>query len=227
LARSEVAVAPPTRGNDGVERYGRAARRYHTAVYGSLLLAAGTGWWLLSGREGVASPLARALGQSDAALHKLFGWWLTGVVLLGACLGWRATRTFVAETMRAERGDLRWFLRWPGSAFTGRFAPHDGHFDPGQRVFNVLVCGGVALLVATGVGLVTLHGGAAFVWLLRLHRWATYVVVAIVAGHILLALGVLPGYRGVWRAMHWRGRLDARVARRLWPGWFERRDRAA
>ena len=200
-----------------------AARWYHTAVYASFLLAAVTGWWLLSGREGIASPLARALRQPDAALHKLFGWWLTGVALVGACLGWRATRTFVAETLRAERGDVRWFLRWPGSMFSGRFALHSGHFDPGQRVFNVLVCGGVALLLATGAGLVTVHGGAAFVWLLRLHRWATYMVVVIVAGHIVLALGVLPGYRGVWRAMHWRGRLEARVARRLWPAWFERR----
>jgi formate dehydrogenase subunit gamma len=36
---------------------------------------------------------------------------------------------------------------------------------------------------------------------------------------------VLPGYRGVWRAMHLGGHLAEPVARRLWPGWVERQPR--
>ena len=50
-----------------------------------------------------------------------------------------------------------------------------------------------------------------------LHRWATFVVTPVIVGHIVIAAGVLPGYRGVWRSMHLGGRLPADVARRIWP----------
>ena len=38
----------------------------------------------------------------------------------------------------------------------------------------------------------------------------------------LIALGVLPGYRGVWRSMHFSGRIPIETAWRVWPGWTER-----
>jgi hypothetical protein len=49
------------------------------------------------------------------------------------------------------------------------------------------------------------------------HRGSTYVLTGLVVGHLLVTLGLLPGYRGVWRAMHWRGRVPEATARRLWP----------
>jgi formate dehydrogenase subunit gamma len=52
------------------------------------------------------------------------------------------------------------------------------------------------------------------------HRWATYLITPVLLGHILIAAGVLPGYRGVARSMHLGGRLPVEVARRLWPGWL-------
>jgi len=39
---------------------------------------------------------------------------------------------------------------------------------------------------------------------------------------VLVAIGVLPGYRGVWHAMHLGGRVPEETARRVWPGWAER-----
>jgi hypothetical protein len=39
---------------------------------------------------------------------------------------------------------------------------------------------------------------------------------------VLVAIGVLPGYRGVWRAMFGGGRVREETARRVWPGWTER-----
>jgi hypothetical protein len=39
---------------------------------------------------------------------------------------------------------------------------------------------------------------------------------------VLIALGVLPGYRGVWRSMHLGGRVAETTAKRVWPGWTER-----
>jgi formate dehydrogenase subunit gamma len=49
-------------------------------------------------------------------------------------------------------------------------------------------------------------------------------LIPLLAGHILIASGILPGYRGVWRSMHLGGRLDVAVARRLWPGWLDRHE---
>ena len=47
----------------------------------------------------------------------------------------------------------------------------------------------------------TLSGGPTFATMVRIHRGATYVLTALVVGHVLLVSGLLPGYRGAWRAM--------------------------
>jgi hypothetical protein len=73
--------------------------------------------------------------------------------------------------------------------------------------------------VGSGAGLAIVHGGPTFVVLAKVHKWATYPVTGLIAGHILIASGMLPGYRGVWRSMHLGGRLRADVAQRLWPAW--------
>ena len=127
---------------------------------------------------------------------------LAGIVLI---------RTFLSFTLELE--------------VTGRFPWHDGHFDPGQRVANLAMLVAFLAVTASGIAMALLHGGPAFVWLVPVHRVSTYVLIPLIAGHILIASGVLPGYRGVWRAMHLGGRLDASVARRLWPGWADREER--
>jgi hypothetical protein len=70
-----------------------------------------------------------------------------------------------------------------------------------------------------------LHGGPAFVWLVPLHRWSTYLLLPLVLGHSVIASGVLSGYRGVCRSMHLGGWLEVSVAPRLWPGWAARHER--
>jgi formate dehydrogenase subunit gamma len=77
-------------------------------------------------------------------------------------------------------------------------------------------------LIVSGIGLVTVSGGPEFVWYHRIHKWATYLLTPVLIGHIVIAAGLLPGYRGTWRAMHLGGRLRTRVAERLWPAWLER-----
>jgi formate dehydrogenase subunit gamma len=90
---------------------------------------------------------------------------------------------------------------------------------------NILLTLSLLVLVGSGMGLVDLHGGPAFVVFDRLHKWSTYAVTLLLAGHILVAAGILPGYRGAWRSMHLGGRQRIGVARRLWPGWLERFER--
>jgi cytochrome b subunit of formate dehydrogenase len=205
-----------------LERYRRRSRLIHAGVYVLTLLLLFTGLWLLAGREGQPSPLAFALGGADSTVHTVLGWALAALALLGLLLGGRGVALFVRETLRYDRGDLRWLVRWPQAVFSGRFARHEGHFDPGQRVANVLIVAGLGVLLGSGVGLAVVHGGPAFVWFHRVHTWATYVLLPVLAGHVLIALGLLPGYRGVWRAMHLGGRVSVETARRVWPGWTER-----
>jgi formate dehydrogenase subunit gamma len=144
------------------------------------------------------------------------------LALAPVALGRRGIVTFVRETIRRDRGDAQWWRRWPVGAVTGRFGRHEGHFDPGQRVANVMIVGSLGVLTATGVGLTILHGGRVFASLAKIHEWATLVLTPLLAGHVLIALGLLPGYRGVWRSMHLGGRVSEATAKRVWPGWTQR-----
>ncbi|CAM3762282.1 cytochrome b/b6 domain-containing protein [Isoptericola cucumis] len=208
-----------------LERNPRPARWFHAGVYVTVLVLGATGWWLLLGREGSPSALARATGVSDADLHTVTGWVLAALVAVGAVAGARGWRTFWRESVRFRRGDGAWFRRWPAAVLTGRFGRHEGRFDPGQRVANLVLVATLLALVVTGVGLALVSGGPAFVWLVRVHRWSTYALTPVVVGHVIIAAGVLPGYRGVWRAMHLGGRLRTTDAQRVWPGWTERQER--
>jgi formate dehydrogenase subunit gamma len=200
-----------------VVRYRRPARLFHAACYLTTFVLLATGWWLLSGHEGEPSLLARLAGRPDAELHRQTGWVLSGLVAIGLTLGVRAAATFARETLRFDRGDVQWFLSWPRGAITGRFAPHRRHFDPGQRLANLAFVVTLGALIASGIALTTLHGGPTFVWLVRVHRYATYTLLPLIAIHVALAIGVLPGYRGAWRSMHLGGRTPNTTVQRLWP----------
>jgi cytochrome b subunit of formate dehydrogenase len=208
-----------------VQRYGRAARWLHVGVYVTVLLLVGTGVWLLLGREGDPSPLSRLAGVPDTRLHVWIGWGFAGLMAVGLLLMPRGAWLFVLESLRFRRTDLAWFARWPVALVTGQFGRHEGRFDPGQRIANVLLVLLLLAVTASGIAIALLHGGPAFVWLVPLHRWSTYLLIPLLAGHVLIASGVLPGYRGVWRSMHLGGRLPEPVARRVWPGWTESYDR--
>jgi cytochrome b subunit of formate dehydrogenase len=205
-----------------VQRYGRPARWFHAAVYPTVLVLLATGWWLTLGQEGHPSPFSRVTGRPDTQVHTWAGWAMTVIVVLGLLVGARGAATFVVQSLQFRREDLGWFRGWPKALVTGRFARHEGRFDPGQRVANVVLVVLLAALVISGVGLARLHGGPTFAVLVKVHRWSTYAVTPVIFGHILIAAGVPPGYRGVWRSMHLGGHLDAAVARRIWPAWLER-----
>ena len=203
-------------------RSARRARLFHSGVYLLTLPLLLTGWWLLLGGEGHPSPLARLFGSPDILIHRRLGWALAAVGLLPLLLGRRGLVGFARETLRLDRGDARWWARLPSAAFSGRFARHEGHFDPGQRVANVVLVLGLVAVTASGTGLTLLHGGPMFARLHQIHRWSTFAITPVIAGHLLVVSGLLPGYRGVWRAMHLGGRVSGATARRLWPAWTER-----
>ena len=200
-----------------LQRHTRITRWFHTGIYATTIVLLGTGWWLDRGQEGKPSALARVLDLPDVQLHRRVGWFLTGLGALGVTAGIRGAIGFVRHTFQVNRGDGRWFLRWPAGALTGRFAPHRGRYDPGQRLANLAFVILLGTLVATGIALTELKGGSTFVWVLRTHRYATYALTPLAIGHVLLAVGLLPGYRGAWRSMHWGGKVRRETAERLWP----------
>jgi formate dehydrogenase subunit gamma len=205
----------------GLQRYGRRTRWFHAGVYFFTLVALGTGLWINFGQEGRASFLARLLNRPDIVIHEDAGWVLVALGAAAILFGFRAIATFVAESFRYRRGDGAWLWGWPKAAFTGKFRRHGGHFDPGQRIANIVIAAGILTLVGSGIALLHVHGGPWFVRLAQIHRWTTYILVPVIAGHIIVASGVLPGYRGVWRSMHWGGRVRPDTAERLWPEWAE------
>jgi cytochrome b subunit of formate dehydrogenase len=210
-------------GGPTIERNRRGTRWLHAGIYCGTLVLLATGGWLWIGREGDPSPLARLTGSSDISLHKIIGLALTGLGAIGGVFWLRRIGGFLRETFRWDAGDLRWLLRWPVAVFTGRFGRHEGDFDPGQRLANLILVGGLLILILSGLGLMLIRGGPIFVVLFWVHLLVTFPVTGMIIGHVLIASGVLPGYRGAWRAMHLGGRLPVAVARRLWPAWLERR----
>jgi formate dehydrogenase subunit gamma len=206
---------------DTVQRYGRAGRWFHAGVYLTVLVALATGWWFVVDGYRRDSPLARLVGVPDGAVHEYAGYGTTAVFVVWLPFGARGIAVFVRETLRWRRGDGRWLANWPRAVFSGNFGSHDGHFDPGQRLANVVMVLTLAVLVLTGLGMLFLPELP--VSLLVIHRWATFLLTPVLLGHIAVAAGVLPGYRGVWRSMHLGGRLPVEVARRLWPDWLDRR----
>jgi cytochrome b subunit of formate dehydrogenase len=208
--------------DDGVvRRYGRVGRWFHAGIYVTVLLLLGTGWWLVLVGYERTSPLARLTGLGDHEIHELAGYAMALVILVWVPFGVRGVRSFVRETARCQRGDGRWLLGWPRAVFTGRFGPHSGHFDPGQRLANVVIVGLLAALLLTGLGTIFGPSAGLRAAMFNAHTWSSYAVTPVILGHIVVAAGILPGYRGVWRSMHLGGRLPVRVARRIWPAWVD------
>lgn len=205
-----------------------AARRLHAAVY---LL---TGFLFLSGLAvlGEGSPALEGLFGGHVATarwHRWVGFGLVGLGLVVASLRPGTSAWFLSESVRFGRRDLDWFVRHPRFLLRPSRhapAPHEGHFDPGQRVFNLVVVVSLVALAATGavMSFPQRFLPAAFAASLQIHQAATWVLGIAVVGHLVVVSGVFRGYRGVWRAMHRDGRVAAALGEALWPKWAKREE---
>lgn len=209
-------------------RNARSPRRIHAGLY---LV---TGFLLLSGISvaGEGYPfLANLIGGHVAAAgwHRWVGFGLIGAGLLLPALRPRAALRFLTESIRFGKGDLRWFVAYPGFVLAPRShdpGHHGGHFDPGQRVLNCLILLSFMALSVSGIimSFPQRLTPTAFAVSFKIHVVATVVLAASVAGHVLVASGLLSAYRGVWRAMHGGGRVSAKLATKLWPVWAEEQE---
>jgi cytochrome b subunit of formate dehydrogenase len=182
--------------DDGVvRRYGRVGRWFHAGIYVTVLLALGTGWWFVIAGYERESPLARLTGQPDGAIHELSGYAMLVVLVVWIPFGVRGVRSFLRESARFDRGDGRWLLGWPRATFTGRFGSHSGHFDPDQRLANIVIVVLLAVVVITGLGAIDWWSSGLWAAMFGVHRWASYAMTPVLLGHIVVAAGILPGYR--------------------------------
>ena len=168
-----------------------------------------------------ASPLARLAGRPDGEIHELSGYAMILVFLVwlrSACVG--CVRSSVRRrASNAGTGDG--CSAGPGRPSPARFRNHSGHFDPGQRLATIVIVVLLTIVVVTGLGAIFGPSGGVRGVMFGVHRWASYALTPVLVGHIVVAAGILPGYRGVWRSMHLGGRPPVGVARRIWPTWLD------
>lgn len=209
-----------------VLRNTRPTRLVHAAVYLTTFGAGLTGiaLWGEDGVRAVAQMFGGHAGSSR--LHRWLGYAVAAAPAAALLLKPRAVGRFFREASRIDPGDMMWWRRFPGFLLTPARrppAPHRGHFDPGQRLMAWALVASLALLFLSGLAMVfavDLLGGA-FGLVSRIHTWSAVALALLVAGHVGIGVGILKGYRGVWRAMHsgGRGEVPEELARSLWPVW--------
>jgi cytochrome b subunit of formate dehydrogenase len=212
-----------------LERNSRPTRLLHGTV-AVTTLGAGLSGIALWGEEGVRAVADLFGGHAASARwHRWLGYAVPVTPLAALLVRPRAVLRFLRECGRFDRADLGWWRRFPlFVASPGRWplTRHNGHFDPGQRLMAWGLIASLAVLTVSGLLMILAVDwlGPRYGIALRTHTWASVVLGALVAAHVLVSAGVLKGYRGVWRAMHApaRGRVPAHVAERLWPAWVER-----
>lgn len=163
-----------------------------------------------------------------ALMHRWAGYAVVAGPLIAMVFKPKAVAAFFREASRLDAGDGAWWARFPGFLLRPSSRPparHRGHFDPGQRLMGWALVVVIAVIVATGilmVAAVDLLGGA-FGVISWIHAAASVVLALLLVGHVGISAGVLKGYRGVWRAMHFPGggMVSEDLAHTLWPEWAE------
>jgi cytochrome b subunit of formate dehydrogenase len=177
----------------------------------------------------IPDPLASLLGGHLAFdnLHMLFGLILSATLVLLPPLMLSRTRGLFQDVIDFRRSDIRWplaFLRFSLHPERHRPPHHKGRFDPAQRVIFLGLGLSLALLAVSGIALYLVPPSARILlaWVVRIHIFATVILLVCVSIHVLAGSGLLPTHRGVTRAMFGSGRVRLSLARRLWPHWARR-----
>jgi formate dehydrogenase subunit gamma len=116
---------------------------------------------------------------------------------------WPEMRALEGQLSRWEPADREWFLRpWLALLAGEVVGPlRSGRFNAGQKLFAALVAVGLAALLLTGIPMSwwSRFDAAVVARSRDLHVTAAYALVALLAGHIYLALLSPDGMRPRWR----------------------------
>jgi formate dehydrogenase subunit gamma len=171
---------------------------------------------LATGATLYAGPLSTIVGHRVVVktVHVWAGVGLPVPLLAGLAGPWRrGLRRDLTRLNRWDDDDRRW-LRSRGRDATVRL----GKFNPGQKLNAAFVAGAIVVMLGTGSIMrwfspfpVGWRTGATFV-----HDWGALAVLAVVVGHVTLAVGDPDSLRSMLR-----GWVPAGWARRNRPKWYE------
>jgi formate dehydrogenase subunit gamma len=214
-----AAEAPAERSHARVLlRFDRVERAVHWVNASLFLILIATGAALYF------TPLIALVGRRQLIeqIHLYVGLALPLPLLIGLAGGWgRVLRRDVGRINRWNDDDMRWLRGLVDSASGRRQAavrPRIGKFNPGQKLNAAFVAGGGLVMLGTGSLLrwyvpfpLSWRAGATFV-----HNWLAVVFVALILGHIAMALSD----REALRAM-FLGRVSRAWAARHAPAWLD------
>lgn len=206
----------PDSGSPGrISRFSGAERALHWLLATTFFAMLATGLALFVPDLAVVVPRTTAkTWHLDAALVLAAG------VLALFVAHWPRLRTTMRDLDRFDRDDARWLL---GMSRVWRRAPPppQGRFNAGQKLNAALVGGLMVLMFVTGVLMLVGERDTRyrFAGTVLVHDWATWMLVALVAGHLYLAL-IHRSTRHALRGMV-VGDVDRDWARRHHAKWAE------
>lgn len=220
-------------GDDPLLRHAAATRLLHgvDALVVAILLVTG----LALGDvipDGVAALLGGHLRIN--AVHRLLGVALAAGLLAIVVSVPRRVARWLRDVAHMHRADWRWpldFLRFfiRPRQHTPPF--HAGRFDPAQRIVFLGIFVALAATSASGVYLYFWTpafplGQLSMAYAVRIHIAAAWLLIACLGLHIIAGSGLLWTHRGIAAAMFGNGKITAKTAHKLWPGWARAAERA-
>ncbi len=209
-----------------IQRHGVRARWLHGVNALALLILLATGFAL----AGSLPPRWVAWFGGHAAVNAAHRWLglafaIAAAALIGALQ--RATRGLLQHLAQARPRDPGWLAAWLRHTLAPRRyapTPHDGYFDPLERVVLALLLLATVVTALSGVYLYFLPTAPLWVFVvtIRAHVYGAWVMLGALVIHGIAGSGILPTHRSIARSMFGDGTLPMATARGLWPGWTRR-----
>lgn len=206
-----------------VLRHGPPVRIAHALLALSVIVLIVSGLGMAERLPGQAVSMLGGhvwLGDLHRQLGLVFGVAVAGLMLFGPAAG----RRLIRDMCRCSRSEAAWFASFAKYCLAPRRyrpLPHDGRFDPGQRIVFAVIVGSAAALTASAAALYLAPVGSTslLAWALRIHIVTAVILIAALAVHVLVGVGLLASHRNIGRVMFGDGRVATDLAHTLWPTW--------
>lgn len=143
---------------------------------------------------------------------------------MAVALRFRGTVHFLSEYTRWSLNDLVWLIKFLPSLIRPdrvRLPVIKTKINPGERlvgqtmlaICSVLFLSGLVRMIGEQVPRGVVNRAEV------VHQAAALLLYFVGAMHMTVGSGILPAYRGVWRAMFGDGSIEISLGRRHWPFW--------
>lgn len=181
-----------------IARFSRTERLAHWLLACTFFVMTGSGLalYLPDLSNTIARPTAKAWHLWSAAVLGI------GIVVIVALGDRRSLGKTARDLERLDGDDARWLTGGPRRFVTGDDAPPQGRFNAGQKL-NASITLGLMIVMAV-TGLLLWYGEQdtrfRFAGSVDIHDWASWILIALVTGHIYLAV-LHPATRHALRGM--------------------------